>query len=333
MRVLTLGFRSRGYGGLLLLSTLLPCFPLLAQSPALLDNAKPAVVLFEILDRHGELLREANGCIVTPEGVVLTTYDAIRGGYSAAVHISGHQSPSLLGVIGLDESHNLAVLKLSDPSLLPSALMGDAATVRSGQEVYAIHTRSTLDDAVVPSRVVEPSGTPSGEEFEVQPLQGTLASGDPLFDGSGHIVAVVGSAASGRVWRAVPATLAQPWLERGVQRSLREVTDAHTQESRLVTMTVVVPAHQVRTLTIPISPSLKGGDLELDFAAAGGLTSFIRMRLRVGSHLVYDSHRAAHGSFHMVVTEAVPLTLEWNNRGSLLLSRRVTTSLVVRQVH
>jgi len=312
------------------LGALLVGTALLAQAPTLLSHAQSAVVHFEVLDRYGALVREANGCLVSPEGLVLTSYDAIRGGYSAAVHVAGHESPSLQGVVMVDADRNLVVLKLNDPSLLPSVLLGDAAAVSAGDEVFVVHAR-TQGDAVIAARVVPAPASAGG--FEVQPRTGRPASGDPVFDAMGRFLAVVGGLTSGGAWRVVPVSLARPAFDRSVDQTLRQVTEAHTQETRLLATTVMVPAHKVRSMTLPVAAAWQGGDLELTFTAVGGLTNFIRLRLRQGGRLIYDSHRAATGSFHTVLADTSPLTVEWDNRGSLLLSRHVTTAVVVRQVH
>lgn len=314
------------------LTAMLAGVPLGAQTPLLLNNAKPAVVRFEVLDRYGALLREASGCIVTPEGVVVTSYGAIRGGYSAAVYVSGHSSPSLQGVIAVDPAHDLAVLKLSDPSVLTTALLGDATKVAAGAEVFILHAHPNLGAAVIAARVRATAGGTSSGGFTLQASPGSLAAGDPIFDAGGHLLAVLGQASGPSTWSTVPINLARPALAQGVTQTLRQVTEAHTRETRLLETTRVVPARQLRTTTLPLAANLLGGDLELSFTARGGMTGNIRLRLRLGGRLLYDSRRIASGSFHATLAEIAPLSVEWDNRGSILLPRRVTTRIVVRQL-
>jgi S1-C subfamily serine protease len=77
------------------------------------------------------------GMVVSPNGVIVTNNHVVQGADTVAVVVPGHGSRTAT-VIGTDPSADVAVLKVSGLSGLPTVQFGDSATVTVGDPVVAI---------------------------------------------------------------------------------------------------------------------------------------------------------------------------------------------------
>ena len=72
--------------------------------------AAPSVVLVEVFNNSG--LRSGTGSgFVAADGAVVTNYHVIRGAYSANVHLQDGSTIPVQGVIGYDQTRDVAVVK------------------------------------------------------------------------------------------------------------------------------------------------------------------------------------------------------------------------------
>ena len=77
------------------------------------------------------------GMVVSPGGMVVTNNHVVQGADTVTVAVPGHGSHSAT-VIGTDPSADIAVLKVSGTSGLPTVKFGDSSTVMVGLPVVAI---------------------------------------------------------------------------------------------------------------------------------------------------------------------------------------------------
>jgi len=78
------------------------------------------------------------GIVLTSDGEVLTNHHVIEGATSITVTDVGNGKTYQAGVVGYDEQHDIAVLKLKDASGLDTAKIGNSDKVAVGDQVVGI---------------------------------------------------------------------------------------------------------------------------------------------------------------------------------------------------
>ncbi|MFI5730788.1 trypsin-like peptidase domain-containing protein [Kribbella sp. NPDC051587] len=78
------------------------------------------------------------GIVLTSDGVILTNHHVIEGATSISVTDVGNGKTYVATVVGYDENHDIAVLKLKDASGLQTAKIGDSDNVKVGDQVVGI---------------------------------------------------------------------------------------------------------------------------------------------------------------------------------------------------
>ena len=103
--------------------------------PVLVQQCSPAVVLLKV-QLHGGAC-QGSGVVVDPNGKVLTCHHVIDGASSALVQTwSGGYFPAE-GVLGMNPSADIALIKLSAQGL-PYAKLGDSDALLPGEDVFVI---------------------------------------------------------------------------------------------------------------------------------------------------------------------------------------------------
>ncbi|EGX59456.1 protease [Streptomyces zinciresistens K42] len=88
-----------------------------------------------------------SGVIITGDGEIITNNHVVSGASQVKVRTSDGTSYSA-EVVGTDSGKDLALIKLSDASGLPTATLGDSSGVRVGDEVVAIGSPEGLTGTV-----------------------------------------------------------------------------------------------------------------------------------------------------------------------------------------
>src|SRR5881628_3411907 len=189
---------------------------------------------------------QGSGFIIDKEGHVLTNYHVIADARQVEVTLHNRKKYRAT-VVGNDRSHDLAVIQIKAPDLVPMVL-GDSRNLQIGQKVYAIGNpfglSGTLTNGIVSSirSVREPDGMTIDEAIQTDAAINPGNSGGPLMNWHGEVIGINTLIAS-NVGQSAGIGFAIP------------VNTAKAVLNDLVTLgRVRRPALGVRT--IPISPEL-----------------------------------------------------------------------------
>ncbi|MGE5110358.1 MAG: S1C family serine protease [Acidobacteriaceae bacterium] len=165
-------------------------------SPAVVNITSTAVA-FDFF--YGPVPQEGQGSgfIIGKEGHILTNYHVVANARQVEVTLANKKKYKAQ-IIGLDRSHDLAVIKIDAPNLQPATL-GDSSQLQVGQKVYAIGNpfglNGTMTRGIVSSiRSVREPGDEGGA-FIDEAIQTDAAinpgnSGGPLLDSHGNVIGI-----------------------------------------------------------------------------------------------------------------------------------------------
>ena len=157
----------------------------------------------------GQSQAAGTGMIVTSNGEIVTNNHVVQGAISIKVTIAGHSSPFTAQVVGTNASADVAVLKVSGVSGLPTVKFADSSSVVVGATVVAIGNALGLGGSPTVTNgtvtALDRSITASDETGASEHLTGMLQtdaqiqpgnSGGPLVNGSGQVIGMDTAAAS-----------------------------------------------------------------------------------------------------------------------------------------
>jgi S1-C subfamily serine protease len=201
---------------------------------------------------------QGSGFIIDKEGHILTNYHVIAEARQVEVTLHNRKKYRAT-VVGNDRSHDLAVIQIKAPDLVPMVL-GDSRNLQIGQKVYAIGNpfglSGTLTNGIVSSirSVQEPDGVTIDEAIQTDAAINPGNSGGPLLNWHGEVIGINTLIAS-NVGQSAGIGFAIP------------INTAKAVLNDLVTLgRVRRPALGVRT--IPITPELAD---QMGLAADNGL--------------------------------------------------------------
>jgi S1-C subfamily serine protease len=225
---------------------------------------------------------QGSGFVIDKEGHILTNYHVIADARQVEVTLHDRKKYKAT-IVGTDKSHDLAIVQIKAPNLLPMTL-GDSTNLQVGQKVYAIGNpfglAGTLTRGIVSSirQVQEPDGLVIDEAIQTDAAINPGNSGGPLLNWHGEVIGINTMIAS-NVGQSAGIGFAIP------------INTAKAVVNDLVTLgRVRRPALGIRT--IPIDPEIAE---ELGLAADYGLLivqavaggSADRAGLRGGSERAY----------------------------------------------
>jgi len=201
---------------------------------------------------------QGSGFIIDKEGHILTNYHVIADARQVEVTLHNRKKYRAT-VIGTDRSHDLAVIQIKGPDLVPMVL-GESKNLQVGQKVYDIDNpfglSSTMTRGIISSirPVQEPDGMVIDEAIQTDAAINPGNSGGPLLNWHGEVIGINTMIAS-NVGQSAGIGFAIP------------INTAKAVLNDLVTLgRVRRPALGVRT--IPITPELAD---QLGLAADYGL--------------------------------------------------------------
>jgi putative serine protease PepD len=159
---------------------------------SILAKVEPSVVDIVASSRRGS--GEGTGIIISPDGYVLTNAHVVEGATRVSVATAGNSRAQSATVVGADEAHDVALLKIEGASGLPAAELGRSADVTVGEDVVAIGNALGLRGDPTVTR-----GIVSALNRTVENLTGMIQtdaainpgnSGGPLLNSAGQVIGI-----------------------------------------------------------------------------------------------------------------------------------------------
>ena len=143
---------------------------------------------------------QGSGFVIDRQGHILTNFhvisQAVQSGRNGEIYVTMHNRKRYKAdVVGTDPSHDLAVVQVTAPDLVP-AVLGDSSNLQVGQRVYAIGNpfglNGTMTDGIVSSirSVREPEGTTIDKAIQTDAPINPGNSGGPLLDSHGNVIGI-----------------------------------------------------------------------------------------------------------------------------------------------
>ena len=164
-------------------------------------NITSTAVAFDFF--YGPIPQEGQGSgfIIDKEGHILTNYHVIANAREVKVTLHNKKQYTAT-VIGRDRSHDLAVIQIKAPGLVPATL-GDSKSLIVGQNVYAIGNPFALNGTMTRGIIssIRPIRTPEGGEID-EAIQTDAAinpgnSGGPLLNSRAEVIGINSMIATG----------------------------------------------------------------------------------------------------------------------------------------
>ncbi len=137
---------------------------------------------------------QGSGFILDKEGHILTNYHVIANARQIEATLYNRKTYKA-ELIGVDRSHDLAIIKISGSGFTP-AVLGDSHGLQVGQKVYAIGNpfglAGTMTRGIVSSirSVQEPDGVIIDEAIQTDAAINPGNSGGPLLNSRGEVIGI-----------------------------------------------------------------------------------------------------------------------------------------------
>jgi S1-C subfamily serine protease len=137
---------------------------------------------------------QGSGFIIDKDGHILTNNHVVANARDVEITLHNRKRYPAK-VIGNDPAHDLAVLQISAPSLVP-AVLGDSQNLQVGQKVYAIGNpfglNGTMTRGIVSSirSVREPNGATIDKAIQTDAAVNPGNSGGPLLNSRGEVIGI-----------------------------------------------------------------------------------------------------------------------------------------------
>src|SRR3954451_11107071 len=137
---------------------------------------------------------QGSGFIIDKDGHILTNYHVIADARQVEVTLHNRKKYKAT-VVGTDPSHDLAVIQIKAPEVVP-AVLGDSRNLQVGQKVYAIGNpfglAGTMTRGIVSSirPVREPNGAYIDEAIQTDAAINPGNSGGPLMNWHGEVIGI-----------------------------------------------------------------------------------------------------------------------------------------------
>jgi S1-C subfamily serine protease len=137
---------------------------------------------------------QGSGFVIDREGHILTNYHVVADARQVEVTMHNRKKYKAT-VVGTDPAHDLAVIQIKAPDLVPSVL-GDSRNLQVGQKVYAIGNpfglAGTMTRGIVSSirPVREPNGATIDEAIQTDAAINPGNSGGPLMNWHGEVIGI-----------------------------------------------------------------------------------------------------------------------------------------------
>ncbi len=150
------------------------------------EKINPAIVAIDV--QHNLGIATGSGCIVTADGLILTSAHVVKEAKNIEVILSsGEVYPATVELIlGLEK--DLALIKINAKKQLPVVKFGNSEVIKVGQKVYAIGNpfgfSGTLTQGII-SRIDY-----SKNKIQTDASINPGSSGGPLINSSGEVIGI-----------------------------------------------------------------------------------------------------------------------------------------------
>jgi S1-C subfamily serine protease len=137
---------------------------------------------------------QGSGFVIDKDGHILTNYHVVADARQVEVTLHNRKKYKAT-VVGTDPAHDLAVIQIKAPELVP-AVLGDSRNLQVGQKVYAIGNpfglAGTMTRGIVSSirPVREPNGATIDEAIQTDAAINPGNSGGPLMNWHGEVIGI-----------------------------------------------------------------------------------------------------------------------------------------------
>lgn len=150
------------------------------------EAINPAIVSIEAQLEDG--VSAGTGCIVTPDGLILTGSHVVDGGESIEVKTSGGQVYKASVISKMGKNNDLALLKIEPKQPLKTIKFGNSENIKVGQRVLAIGNpfgfAGTLTQGII-SRIDY-----SKNKIQTDAAINPGCSGGPLLNTAGEVIGI-----------------------------------------------------------------------------------------------------------------------------------------------
>ncbi|MDC0037582.1 S1C family serine protease [Alphaproteobacteria bacterium] len=157
-------------------------------STLVVNKIFPATVLITAEDKNGQPQSLGSGFLVAPN-IIATNFHVIENSYSGYVKfVNKNEIYEIEGVVGYNESYDLALIKISNSNANPLPLISPSVDI--GQKIFAIGNplglEGTISDGII-------SGLREFQDFSVLQISAPISpgnSGGPVVNENGDVVGV-----------------------------------------------------------------------------------------------------------------------------------------------
>jgi serine protease Do len=192
------------------LALVVPVRPAIAAA-APLDSAiaavEPAVVQIDTTIDYQHAVGAGTGIVLNPNGEVLTNFHVVQGADVITAHSVGTGQSFGVDLVGYDRTHDIALLQLRGAGGLPTAPLGNSASVVIGDPAVAIGNANAGGDPTREvgtisnlDRTIDAKDALTGSSDQLTGLIEIAApvragdSGGPLVSGGGQVIGLITAA-------------------------------------------------------------------------------------------------------------------------------------------
>lgn len=165
--------------------------------PAIFAQTKAATVIILAGEGAGRLHSIATGVVISPDGVLLTAFHAVKNAAEVQVRLATGEVFDNVQLLGSDERRDVVALKISAVAL-PALVTGNSAKLSQGDPVYAITNAHGLGwsatEGILSAIRLADEVPGAGVGFRLLQFTAPVApgsSGGALVDRSGALIGII----------------------------------------------------------------------------------------------------------------------------------------------
>lgn len=168
-----------------------------SNSPDVLAHIGEATAIILAGEGAGRLTSISTGVVVRPDGVLLTSYHAIKNAREVQVRLKSGETFDRAVLLGVDERRDVAAIRISAVNL-PSLPIGTAQNTKPGEVAYAVTNSNGLTwsatQGIFSATRLADEIPGAGQGYTVLQFTAPVApgsSGGPLADAYGNLVGII----------------------------------------------------------------------------------------------------------------------------------------------